>query len=98
MLAAGTVPVPVKLTVSALAALPPPELLVPVIVSAPLRAPAAVGLKDTLTVQFAEAARLIPQLFVSMKSPVAARLEIVRPTVPVLVSVTVWVALLVFTI
>ena len=85
----GAVPVPVRLTVSVLEALPPPELFVPLIVSDPLRAPVALGLKLTLTVQLADAAKLLPQVFVSMKSPVAARLEIVRPTVPPLVSVTV---------
>ena len=52
-----------------------------------VRLPAAVGLKVTLTVQFALAATLVPQVFVSEKSPpfapVTAKPEIVSFTLPV---------------
>ena len=43
-----------------------------VIVTEPVRPPAAVGLNVTVTVQLAPTARLVPQLFVCAKSPLAA--------------------------
>jgi len=65
------------------------------------RAPAAVGLKVTLTVQFAPAARLAPHVLFCAKSealaPVRPMLLIVNGAVPVLDSVTVWAALVVLT-
>jgi hypothetical protein len=52
-----------------------------------VRLPAPVGLNVTLTVQFALGATLVPQVFVSEKSPLftpnIARLEIVNFTLPV---------------
>ena len=62
-LAAGAVPVPVRLAVRGL---PVP---LSVTVSVALRVPEAVGLKVTLMVQLAAAARLAPQPFVRAKSP-----------------------------
>lgn len=93
--ATGAVPVPFRLTVSVLEALPDPELFESLMVNVPLRDPVAVGLKPTVTVQVAEAAKLVPQVFVSLKSPVAARLVMLSPTVPVFVRVTFWLAPLV---
>ncbi len=61
----GAVPVPVSETVCGLF-----EAL-PVIVSAPVRAPLAVGAKVTLTVQLELAATLVPQLLLCAKSPLA---------------------------
>jgi hypothetical protein len=79
----GAVPVPVRLTdwVAGLA--------LSVIVTAPVRVPAAVGLKVTLSVQLALAARLEPQVLVWEKSPLAVMLEIVRAPLPLFVSVIV---------
>src|SRR5579859_1557501 len=71
-----------------------PEALV-VMLRLPLRGPAAVGVKVTLTVQFAAAAMLVPQVLVWAKSPVAAMAVTVTALAPVLVSVTVWTALVV---
>ena len=85
------VPVPLKLTVCVLPAVPP---ALSVMVTAPVRAPVAVGLKVTLIVQFAPAARLevlAGQLLVCEKSlepALTAMLAIVRAAVPVLVRVT----------
>src|SRR5438045_5396535 len=56
----------------------------------PLRAPFLVGVKVTLTAQFAPAATVAPQvLFEMWKSPLAVMLEIFSVAVPVLVRVTV---------
>lgn len=60
-----------------------------VIVSAPVRVPAAVGVNVTFTVHWAPAASVEAQLLVSAKSPDAAILEISRIASPVLDSVTV---------
>jgi hypothetical protein len=65
------------------------------------RAPTAVGVKVTLMVQFAAAARLAPQVFAEMAkspafAPVRPMLLIVSGQLPVLDSVTVWAALVVF--
>jgi hypothetical protein len=58
------------------------------IVTAPLRAPRAVGVKMTLMEQFCPALRDDPQLLVSLKSPEIEIREIVRVACPVLVIVT----------
>jgi len=60
-----------------------------VIVMAPVRVPAAVGVNFTVIVHCNPAAREVPQLFVSEKSPLGTRLVKLRATVPVLVSFTV---------
>src|SRR2546425_2232068 len=59
---------------------PPPRFLKPV----------AVGLKVTVMVQLAPAVRLLPQLLVWAKSPLAAMLAMFNTAVPLLVSVDVW--------
>ena len=61
----GAVPVPVRETVCGLFA------ALSVMVSMPLRVPLAVGVKVTLTVQVVLGARLVPQLLVCAKSPLA---------------------------
>src|SRR5437868_14330879 len=62
-------------------------------VSVPVRVPPAVGVKVTLTVQLAPAARLLPQLLLCEKSPlVVMELNVTAPAVS-LVAVTVWGAL-----
>jgi len=70
-----------------------------VMVIAPVRFPAALGLKVTLRVQLAPAATLAPQVPVQAKSlrsaPVMEILARCRVAVPVLLSVTGWDALLV---
>jgi hypothetical protein len=66
-------------------------------VSVPLRVPRAVGEKETLTVQLPLAASETPQLLVCAKSPITLKLEIDNGALPVLVSVTLWAALTVFT-
>jgi hypothetical protein len=58
-------------------------------VTDPVLVPAAVGLKVTLRVQLALAARLEPQVLVWEKSPLAAMLEIVSAALPLFVSVIV---------
>src|SRR5438270_12419178 len=64
-------------------------------VSVPVRVPPAVGVKVTLTVQLAPAARLLPQLLFCEKSPLAPiELNVTAPAVS-LVAVTVCAALLV---
>ena len=67
-----------------------------VIVIAPVRVPVAVGVNVTVTVQVAFCARVAVQLFVWVKSPVAAETAIL-PTPPLFaVSVTLCDALVVF--
>ena len=83
----AVVPVPVRATVCGL----PVALSVTVI--APVRAPAAVGVKITEMLQVAAAATDAPQVLVWLKSPLAAMLVIESVAVPVLVSVTTWAAL-----
>jgi hypothetical protein len=72
-----------------------------VIVTAALRAPVAVGVNVTLILQLAPAARLVPQVFVWLKSPlfvpVMAMLVMPSAAVPVLERVTACAALLVLT-
>ena len=80
----AVVPVPVRATVCGL----PVALSVTVI--APVRAPAAVGVKITEIVQLAAGATDAPQVLVWLKSPLGVMLAMVRVAVPVLVSVTTW--------
>jgi hypothetical protein len=81
-LTTGAVPVPVRLTVWV------PGLALSVMVTPPVRVPAAVGLKVTLSVQLAPAARLEPQVLVWEKSPLAVMLVMLRVALPVFLSVT----------
>src|SRR5260370_19636657 len=62
-------------------------------VIAPARAPVAVGVNVTEMLHEAVAARLVPQLSVSAKSPLALMLIMVSAALPGLVSVTVCKAL-----
>src|SRR5260370_641415 len=59
-----------------------------VMLIAPARAPVAVGVKVTEMLQEALAAKLVPQLSVSAKSPLALILVIASGALPGLVSVT----------
>ncbi len=59
-----------------------------VTLSVPVRVPVVVGVKVTLTVQAAFAAKVPAQLLVWAKSPVAATADMLRLAVPVFVSVT----------
>lgn len=77
-----SIPVPDRLTDSE------PDDELSETVSAPVREPPAVGLKETVIVQFAPAARLDPQLFNWLKSPLVEMPEIVRDTFPLFVSLT----------
>ena len=81
-LTTGAVPVPVRLTdwVAGLA--------LSVMVTAPVLVPVAVGLKVTLSVQLALAARLEPQVLVWEKSPLVVMLVMLRAALPVLLRVT----------
>ena len=65
------------------------------IVSEPVLFPAVPGLKVTEMVQFAPASKLVPQVLVSVKSPLAVMLEIGIGVSPGLLSVTVCTPLLV---
>ncbi len=94
---AGTlVPVPDKLMVCVLPAVP---LLLSVTVSVPARAPVAVDVKVTAIVQLPPVATELPQAFVWAKSPALVPVNVIpailNATLPVLVSVTVWAALVV---
>jgi len=66
-----------------------------VMVNDPVLLPATVGVKVTLMVQLAPAARLEPQVLSCAKLPVATILEMVSAAVPVLVNVTACAALVV---
>src|SRR5208337_3257708 len=81
-LTAGAVPVPVRLTVCVAG------LALSVMVTAPVRVPAAVGLKVTLRVQLAPAATLEPQVLVWEKSPLTVMLVMLRVALPVFLRVT----------
>lgn len=63
----------------------------------PARLPAALGVKVTLMVQLAPTARLLPQLFVWVKSPVVLMLLMVKAAVPLLVKVAACAALVLLT-
>jgi hypothetical protein len=71
-----TVPVPVRLTVCGLPA------ALSVIDNVPVRVALSVGLKVTLMVQRASAARLEPQVFVWLKPPLVAILVILSAILP----------------
>jgi hypothetical protein len=89
----GGVVVPVSDTVCGL------PVALSVMVKVPMRVPAAVGVNVTLKVQFALAANMagsVPHVFVCAKSPEVPIAVIVKLPVPVLVSVTVCAALVVF--
>src|SRR5216684_1509055 len=77
-------PVPVSDTVCGL-----PEAL-SVMVRVPVRVPVAVGVNVTLTVQLVLTARLVPQLLVCAKSPLAVMLATLAAAVPVFDTVTGW--------
>ena len=81
-LTTGAVPVPVRLTVWVAG------LALSVMVKEPLREPLAVGVKVTLRVQLALAARLEPQVLVWEKSPLTVMLVMLRTALPVLLRVT----------
>jgi hypothetical protein len=81
-------PVPVREAVCGL-----PEAL-SVMLNVPVRVPVAVGVKVTLTVQLLLTARLVPQLLVCVKSPLAVMLAMLAAAVPVFDTVTGWDALL----
>ena len=75
-------PVPVRLTVWVAG------LALSVIVKVPVSEPATVGVKVTLRVQLALAARLEPQVLVWEKSPLAVMMVMLRVTLPVFLRVT----------
>jgi hypothetical protein len=58
------------------------------IINVPLLPLAAVGVKVALRVQLAPAATLEPQVLVWEKSPLAVMLVMLRPALPVFLSVT----------
>jgi hypothetical protein len=66
-----------------------------VIVTVPVSIPVIVGVKVTSMVQLAPAATLLPQVSVSVKSPLAMILVTVSEAAPVLERVTLWALLLV---
>jgi hypothetical protein len=84
--------VPLKLIVCGL---PVPE---DVIVIAPVRVPAAVGVNVTVTVHVLFWARVVRQLFVWLKSPVAAEIAMLFTAPLFAVRVTAWDVLVVFVI
>ena len=90
-LALGATPVPVSDTVCGL----PVALSVKVMVPGWL--PVAVGVNVTLIVQLAPAATELPQVLLSAYCALAVMLVTLSAAVPVLVSVTVCAALVVFT-
>ena len=75
-------PVPVRRTVWVAG------LALSVMVTTPVLVPVAVGLKVTLRVQLALAARLEPQVLVWEKSPLAVMLVMLRVALPTFLSVT----------
>ena len=93
-LAIGAMPVPLSEAVCVVPLTPP---LLSVTVSVPLRVPDAAGVKVRLITQLPLAGTELPQLFVSAKSPITAMLVMVSATAPVLLSVTLWAALVVST-
>src|SRR5262249_19844889 len=64
------------------------EVALLVTVTLPLRVPALVGVKVTLTVQLLPAARLAGQVLVSAKSPLAPILVMDKAAFPEFISVT----------
>jgi hypothetical protein len=90
--AGGKTPVPLRLIVCGLPA--PDEVMLIV----PVRVPATVGVNVTVTLQVASCANVAVQLFVWLKSPVAAETAILLTPPLLAVSVTVCEALVVFVI
>jgi hypothetical protein len=90
---AGAVPVPERPTVWGL------PVALSVMATLAVRLPVAEGLKVTLMLQLALAARLAGQVLVWLKSlalvPVSPMLLMLRDAVPLLVKVTIWAALVV---
>src|SRR4051812_9027653 len=76
------VPVPASVTVDGLL------VALPAMVRVPVREPTAVGWNVTVTVQFAPAASVAPQVVARVKSPLAVMAERFAVAVPVLVTVT----------
>ena len=89
--APAVTPVPLSVTLCGL------PVALSAIESVPVREPVVVGLNVTLTVQFAPAAKLVPQLFVCEKSPVVETEVMLRLPEPLFVTVTVCAALATFT-
>src|SRR2546425_2794723 len=85
----GATPVPVRVIVRGL------PLPLSVIMIAPVLLPRAVGVKVTLMVQPPPEATLLPQVFVSAKSPRGAMLVMVKVVPLPLFNATVWGALVV---
>jgi hypothetical protein len=81
-LTTGAAPVPVRLTVWVAG------LALSVMAKEPLREPLTVGVKVTLSVQLALAARPEPQVLVWEKSPLAVMLVMLSVALPVLLRVT----------
>ncbi len=65
------------------------------IVRAPALVPVVAGLNVTPMVQLAPAAKPVPQLFVSRKSPLESMLVMFRVALPMLVRLTFWAGALV---
>ena len=81
-LAVGLTPVPDKFTICGL------PLPLSAIVSVPVRLPVAVGENVTLIAQLAPTTKLLPQVLVSTKSPLAVTLATAMSEAPVFVNVT----------
>ena len=100
----ATVPGPKTLTLMGYTFSPEPEretvfglpAVLLAIVKVPFRAPTAVGVNTTLTVQKLAGRMADTQLLLCEKSPVTDTLLTTRLPEPVLVTVTVWTTLLVF--
>jgi hypothetical protein len=84
-------PVPLRLTVTVT------PWVLSVTVKVPVRGPPVRGVKLTLKVQSPPTTRLLPQLLVWLKLLLTATLLMLSVAQPGLVSVTAWVALVVFT-
>src|SRR5262245_5314868 len=98
----GVTDVNFGLTTTALAAIMPVPVRVAVCrfvgsvsfrVRKPARVPTADGLNCTFTLQVAAGARLVPQVLVCEKSPLAITLMMSTEPVPLLVTVIFWTAL-----
>ncbi len=88
VIAGALMPMPVRETICGL-----PTALSE-IVMAPVRVPVAVGVNVTNILQLDSAARLVPQLLVCAKSPLAVMLRLISGSAElVFVSVTPWVVL-----
>jgi hypothetical protein len=85
----GWLPVPLRLTVWGLPA------ALSFIVSVPIREPPMVGVKLSEIEQLLAGAKLVPQLFACLKSPLVVTLAILREAFPSLLNLTDWLALVV---